>query len=111
MSRLGDAVRRMGLRFEESLSGRWVKIHGHECAAFVAEGSASRRYLTWCDRWGAREVECYRTPEEAIAAGLRRAGGPAPPDSTNEVRPDQAGTSRSAADRCEGTRDSGPASA
>ena len=79
MSYLGDVLRAMGLSFEESLSGRWVKIQGREGAVYVVEGSWPPSYLTWCDRWDAREVERYRTPEEAIAAGLRRAGGPAAP--------------------------------
>jgi hypothetical protein len=76
MSGLGDLLRAMGLSFEESLSGRWVKIRGREGAVYVVEGSRPPSYLTWCERWEAREVERYRTPEEAIAAGLRRAGGP-----------------------------------
>jgi hypothetical protein len=74
---LGNLLRAMGLSFEESLSGRWVKIRGRECAVYIVEGSRPPSYLTWCARWDARESARYRTPEEAIAAGLRRAGGPA----------------------------------
>jgi hypothetical protein len=74
---LGDILRARGLLFEESLSGRWVKIQGQECAVYVVEGVWSHSYLTWCDRWDAREIERYQTPEAAIIAGLRRAGGPA----------------------------------
>lgn len=73
MTRLTEALRALGLDGEISLSGRWLKLRGERCSVYVAEVAWAAGYYTWCDDRGARAVEHYLDPTEAIRAGLKRA--------------------------------------
>ncbi len=73
MTQLVAALHTLGLDGEIALSGHWVKLHGERCSVYVAEPTRGSRYFTWCDGAGARDVEAYGDPVEAIQAGLRRA--------------------------------------
>lgn len=72
-SRLVKALAGQTLVGEVALAGRWVTLRHPACAVHVVQSEHGRGYLTWCDHPAARTVECYREPEEAIAAGLQRA--------------------------------------
>jgi len=58
---------------EITLGGRWAKLQGERCQVYVVEAAARGGYFTWCDDPAERAVEFYRSPTEAIQAGLRRA--------------------------------------
>ena len=73
MTRLVEALRARGLAAEVVLAGRWATIRGERCAVHVVETRSGDSYLTWCDDPDGRTVECYRSPDEAIQAGLQRA--------------------------------------
>ncbi len=73
MTRLVEALRARGLAAEISLAGRWATLRGERCAVFVFETLSADGYLTWCDDPDNRTVEYYRSPDEAIEAGLQRA--------------------------------------
>ncbi len=73
MTQLVAALHALGLDGEIALSGHWLKLHGERCCVYVAEPTRGGRYFTWCDAAGARVVEAYGDPVEAIQAGLRRA--------------------------------------
>ena len=73
MTRLVEALRARGLVAEVSLAGRWATIRGERCTVYVFETLSADGYLTWCDDPDNRTVEYYRSPDEAIRAGLQRA--------------------------------------
>ncbi len=73
MTRLVEALRARGLAAEVSLAGRWVTLRGERCAVYLFETLSADGYLTWCDDPDNRTVEYYRSPDEAIQAGLQRA--------------------------------------
>ncbi len=76
MTHLVATLDRLGLKPEESLDGRWIKLRGAQCAVYVVEGLWGAGYYTWCDHPAARAVEWYRDADTAIKAGLRRAAHP-----------------------------------
>jgi hypothetical protein len=73
MTRLTEALEAMGLEAETELSGRWVKIQGERCAAYVAEAPWAAGFYSWCDDPQDRVVEHHADPAEAIRAVLNRA--------------------------------------
>jgi len=73
MTHLVEALHDLGLEGEQSLDGQWVKLEGERCAVYVVEAAWGASYYTWCDDPEERSVQCYRKPQEAIEAGLRRA--------------------------------------
>jgi len=73
MTHLIETLDLLGLQGEQSLDGRWVKLHGERCAVYVVEATWGNGYYTWCDDPQARAVEFYRDAHTAIKAGLRRA--------------------------------------
>jgi hypothetical protein len=73
MTPLIEALQALNVHGEVELSGRWVKLQGERCLVYVVEGAWGAGYYTWCADPQARTVEFYRTPVEAIQAGLRRA--------------------------------------
>ena len=76
MTRLVDALAVLDLGGEVSLSGRWVKLQGELCPAYVVEASAGTQYYTWCDDPGPRSIEFYHDATAAIRAALRNAAVP-----------------------------------
>ena len=75
MTRLEDALLTQGLEGRFELSGRWATLRGERCAVFVVEAASGEGYYTWCDDPGARAVEFYPEPAQAIHEGMRRAEG------------------------------------
>ena len=73
MTRLVETLHELGLDGEIELGGRWVTLRGAWCRAYVVEAPWGGSYYTWCDRQGARAIEPYADPADAIRAGLRRA--------------------------------------
>jgi len=73
MTALVDALQHLGLESEVSLSGRWARFEGDCCTVYVAE-AARGGYYTWCDDPAMRTVQFHHNPNEAIQAGLLRAG-------------------------------------
>ena len=73
MTRLVAALQALGLKGEIALAGHWVKLAGDRYPVYVAETTSGRVYCTWGQDPGARVVEFYRDPVEAIEAGLQRA--------------------------------------
>ena len=73
MTRLTEALQRLGVEGEINLSGRWVKVQGGRFPVYVAEAAWNAGYYTWCDDSEERVVEFYLDPTEAIRAGLQRA--------------------------------------
>jgi hypothetical protein len=73
MTRLLDALRRLGLSGRVEPSGRWLTLDGERCRVYVAESRRGGGYYTWCDDPADRVVEHYPDPGAAIRAGLRRA--------------------------------------
>ncbi len=73
MTRLTEALQRLGVEGEINLSGRWVKVQGGRFPVYVAEAAWNAGYYTWCDDSEERVVEFYLNPTEAIRAGLQRA--------------------------------------
>ncbi|MDQ3304229.1 MAG: hypothetical protein M3518_12890 [Actinomycetota bacterium] len=73
MTRLMEALQRLGVEGEINLSGRWVKVQGGRFPVYVAEAAWNAGYYTWCDDSEERVVEFYLDPTEAIRAGLQRA--------------------------------------
>ncbi len=68
-----DALRQLNVEAEVSLGGRWAELRGERCPVYVVEVALGDGYFTWCgDPWE-RAVEFYRSPNDAIEAGLRRA--------------------------------------
>ncbi|MBI3978540.1 MAG: hypothetical protein HY331_10180 [Chloroflexi bacterium] len=88
MSRLIQAMQRIGVPFEVAESGRWVRFEGETCTVYVVEGGPDHHFLTWCERWDDRRVERYLTAEEAIVAGVRRSGVPLRPPLSAAPIPD-----------------------
>lgn len=70
---LANALRELGLDAEVTLGGRWAKVRGERCPVYVVESALGDGYFSWCDDPRERAVEFYRSPAEAIKAGLRRA--------------------------------------
>ena len=56
-----------------SLGGRWAELRGERCPVYVVEVALGDGYFTWCGDPRERAVEFYRSPADAIEAGLRRA--------------------------------------
>jgi len=54
------------------LAGRWATLQGDRCTFFVVQVGVGG-YVTWCASPCDRAVAFFRTPMDAIAAGLRRA--------------------------------------
>lgn len=73
MTRLVEALERLGLDGEIAFSGRWVKLRSGWCSVYVIEGSLTAQYYTWCDAPGMQSVQFYRDAAEAIREGLLRA--------------------------------------
>ena len=73
MTRLAEALRRLGLDGRVGPSGRWVELEGERCRVYVAASPRNSEFYTWCDDPEERAVEHYQDPVEAIEAGLRRA--------------------------------------
>ena len=73
MTRLVEALLALGVQGEIMLSGRWVKVRGERCSAYIAEVAWNDLYCTWCDDPQARPAAFYSDPIEAIQAGMRRA--------------------------------------
>jgi len=57
-----------------TLGGRWATFQGTRCTVFVVQVGVGG-YVTWCSPPCDGAVEFFRTPIQAIAAGLRRASG------------------------------------
>lgn len=76
MTRLTEALATLGLPAETSLAGRWAKLQGERCAAYVVEAAWAAGFFSWCDDQQDRVVEHHADPIEAIRAALKRAGGP-----------------------------------
>ncbi len=74
MPKLVEALHELGLEGEIMLSGRWVKIKGTRCSAYIVELVWNEQYCTWPDDPQARTVEFYSDPIEAIEAGVRLSG-------------------------------------
>ncbi len=73
MTRLTDALQRLGVEGEITLSGRWVKLQGERFPVYVVEAAWNAGYYSWCDDSEERVVEFYLDPSEAVRAGLQRA--------------------------------------
>ncbi len=73
MTRLTEALQRLGVEGEINLSGRWVKFQGGRFPVYVAEAAWNAGYYTWCEDSEERVVEFYLDPTEAIRAGMQRA--------------------------------------
>jgi hypothetical protein len=74
MTRLVDALKKLGLTADVELDGRWIRLNGERGAVFVTASTWGDSYYTWCDLSDERAVRRFNDPVEAIEAGLKRAG-------------------------------------
>jgi len=82
MTRLVEALEGLDLEGEVSLSGRWVKLRGERCPAYIVEVARGTQYYTWCDAPGSCSIELYHDATAAIRAALRNAA--ASPEQQND---------------------------
>ena len=68
-TRLVDVAREMGLTFEASGTGRWIRIHSLEGTAYVSE-EAWGGYCAFSDGQDEHKPELYFDPATAIPAAL-----------------------------------------
>jgi hypothetical protein len=81
MTRLVDALVRLGLSADVELGGKWVTLRGDRATIYVVAGAWGSEFYTWCDIPEARAIERYPDAVSAIQAGLRRSSALRSPDS------------------------------
>lgn len=72
MSRLVEAVQSLGVPFETSDSGNWVRFVGEEgLPRYIVRDQLADGYLTWSQVGDHPQVEWFLTPDEAIRRQAR----------------------------------------